>query len=107
MLDEQDRRVDDMHARRMMNAVLEGEEEERRLRLKQQDEHAALARMQKKQLEEYKQRYIEELREVTEFDLELRWPSVQLTCVTQCVGKARRRADEGAGREGCARRGAE
>ncbi|POM70142.1 Hypothetical protein PHPALM_13469, partial [Phytophthora palmivora] len=43
--------------------IVEDEKEEQRLRKKKLEENARLATIQKEQLEEYKQRYINELRE--------------------------------------------
>lgn len=64
MLDEQDRLVDFVFDRQVLTQVLQGEEEEKAERKRKQLAHEQLARVQKQQLEEYKQRYISELREV-------------------------------------------
>ncbi|GMF58631.1 unnamed protein product [Phytophthora fragariaefolia] len=63
MLKDQDDLTNYLYDRQVLAKVLEGEEEERRLRKKRQEENARLAAIQKGQLEEYKQRYINELRE--------------------------------------------
>ncbi|TYZ57526.1 hypothetical protein PybrP1_011281 [[Pythium] brassicae (nom. inval.)] len=63
MLDEQDRLVDFVYDRQVLAKVLQGEEEEKAERKRKQLEHEKLARVQKQQLEEYKERYISELRE--------------------------------------------
>lgn len=63
MLNEQDRLVDFVYDRQVLAKVLQGEEEERAERHRLQLEHEKLALIQKQQLEEYKQRYINELRE--------------------------------------------
>ncbi|KAG6594201.1 Coiled-coil domain-containing protein [Phytophthora cinnamomi] len=63
MLKDQDDLTNYLYDRQVLAKVLEGEEEERRLRKKNQDDNARLAAIQKGQLEEYKQRYINELRE--------------------------------------------
>lgn len=65
MLKDQDDLTNYLYDRQVLAKVLEGEEEERRLRKKRQEENARLAAIQKGQLEEYKQRYISELREVS------------------------------------------
>lgn len=52
------------HDQRVLDGVLQGEEEELRQKQRQQQALAELAKVQKQQLEEYKQRYIDELREV-------------------------------------------
>lgn len=64
MLDEQDRLVDFVYDRQVLAKVLLGEEEEIAERKRRQLEHEKLALSQKQQLEDYKQRYISELREV-------------------------------------------
>lgn len=63
MLDEQDRLVDFVYDRQVLAKVLQGEEEEAAERRRAQREAEKLALVQKQQLEEYKQRYISELRE--------------------------------------------
>ncbi|RLN50718.1 hypothetical protein BBJ28_00020049 [Nothophytophthora sp. Chile5] len=63
MLEEQDRHVNYLYDRQVLAKVLQGEEEEQRERMRQQEAYGKLARIQKEQLEEYKQRYIKELRE--------------------------------------------
>ncbi|KAF1334508.1 Coiled-coil domain-containing protein, partial [Globisporangium splendens] len=64
MLDEQDRLMQFVYDRQVLAQVLQGQEEEQKERKHMQQEHEKLAAIQKQQLEEYKQRYIQELREV-------------------------------------------
>lgn len=64
MLTEQERMINRAHDQRVLDGVLQGEEEELRLKQRQQQALAKLAKVQKQQLEDYKQRYIDELREV-------------------------------------------
>ncbi|GMF14391.1 unnamed protein product [Phytophthora lilii] len=63
MLKDQDDLTNYLYDRQVLAKVLEGEEEEQRQRKRKQEENARLAAIQKQQLEEYKQRYISELRE--------------------------------------------
>ncbi|KAG7393294.1 hypothetical protein PHYPSEUDO_011299 [Phytophthora pseudosyringae] len=63
MLQDQDDLTNHLYDRQVLAQVLDGEEEEQRQRKKKLEENARLATMQKQQLEEYKQRYINELRE--------------------------------------------
>ncbi|KAH7484437.1 hypothetical protein KRP22_005605 [Phytophthora ramorum] len=63
MLKDQDDLTNDLYDQQVFAKVLEDEEEEQRRRKKQLQENARLAVIQKEQLEEYKQRYINELRE--------------------------------------------
>ncbi|KAF4315644.1 hypothetical protein BBO99_00009244 [Phytophthora kernoviae] len=63
MLKEQDELTNYLYDRQVLAKVQEGEEEEQRQRIKKQEANAELAAIQKRQLEEYKQRYINELRE--------------------------------------------
>ncbi|OWZ17121.1 hypothetical protein PHMEG_0008974 [Phytophthora megakarya] len=63
MLKEQDDLTNYMYDRQVLDKVIEDEKEEQRLRKIKLEENARLAIIQKEQLEEYKQRYINELRE--------------------------------------------
>lgn len=104
MLDEQDRLVDFVYDRQVLAKVLQGEEEEQKERKRLQLEHEQLAVMQKQQLEEYKQRYINELREVRgELYGIVAVGSMWDLHTSAGLGKARRRADETENRAGSTR----
>ncbi|KAG3109551.1 hypothetical protein PI124_g438 [Phytophthora idaei] len=63
MLKDQDDLTNHHYDQQVLAQVIEGEAEEQRQRKKRLEENARLAAGQKQQLEEYKQRYINELRE--------------------------------------------
>ncbi|EEY62022.1 uncharacterized protein PITG_14010 [Phytophthora infestans T30-4] len=63
MLKDQDDLTNYHYDQQVVAQVIEGEAEEQRQRKKRLEENARLAAIQKQQLEEYKQRYISELRE--------------------------------------------
>ncbi|CEG43463.1 uncharacterized protein PHALS_13658 [Plasmopara halstedii] len=63
MLKDQDDLTNDFYDQQMLSKAIKDEEEEQRLRKKRLEDNARLAANQKQQLEEYKQRYINELRE--------------------------------------------
>ncbi|KAG1704197.1 hypothetical protein DVH05_006207 [Phytophthora capsici] len=63
MIKDQDDLTNYLYDRQVLAKVVKDEEEEQRLRKKRLEENARLAAIQKEQLEEYKQRYINELRE--------------------------------------------
>ncbi|ETP39923.1 hypothetical protein F442_12665 [Phytophthora nicotianae P10297] len=63
MLKDQDDLTSYHYDQQVVAQVIEGEAEEQRKRKKRLEENARLAAIQKQQLEEYKQRYINELRE--------------------------------------------
>lgn len=67
MLKDQDDLTNYMYDRQVLAKVVEDEEEEKHQRQKKLEENARLAAIQKNQLEEYKQRYINELREVRRY----------------------------------------
>jgi hypothetical protein len=64
MLRSQDEMVARDYDRKVLDGVLRGDMEEQRQKQQIQKEHEKLAQIQKQQLEEYKQRYIAQLREV-------------------------------------------
>ncbi|TMW62852.1 hypothetical protein Poli38472_005470 [Pythium oligandrum] len=63
MLKAEDDMVKYEYDREVLEGVLRGEEEEQREHKRRLQEHEKLAKIQKQQLEEYKQRYIDQLRE--------------------------------------------
>ncbi|KAJ0410415.1 hypothetical protein P43SY_002747 [Pythium insidiosum] len=63
MLHDQDEMVNYEYDRRVLEGVLKAQEDETKEQQKQQQKLHELAKIQKEQLEEYKQRYIERLRE--------------------------------------------